>query len=100
QGARGGMFVLEGKIHRQSPFQEAVHLKVEDLPLEVTSAPVDVPPGESTFRLEFQADPAAQPGEHEVRLVATAQMEGRKDNKDYTIPDVKLRLRIARTSND
>ena len=100
QVASGGKFVLEGKIHRQSPFQEAVHLKVEDLPLDVTSAPVDVPPGESTFRLEFQADPAAQPGEHEVRLVATAQMEGRKDNKDYTIPDVKLRLRIARTSND
>jgi hypothetical protein len=100
QLASGGKFVLEGKIHRQFPFQEAVHLKVEDLPLHVTSAPVDVPPGESTFRLEFQADPAAQPGEHEVRLVATAQMEGRKDNKDYTIPDVKLRLRIARTSND
>jgi hypothetical protein len=96
----GGKFVLEGKIHRQSPFQEAVHLKVEDLPLHVTSAPVDVPPGESAFRLEFKADPAAQPGEYEVRLVATAQMEGRKDNKDYTIPDVKLRLRIAQTSND
>ena len=100
QLASGGKFVLEGKIHRQSPFQEAVHLKVEDLPMHVTSLPVDVPPGESAFRLEFQADPAAQPGEHEVRLVATAQMEGRKDNKDYTIPDVKLRFRIARTSND
>jgi hypothetical protein len=98
--ASGGKFVLEGKIDRQSPFQEAVHLKVEDLPLHVTSAPVDVPPGETTFRLEFQADPAAQPGEYEVRLVATAQMEGRKDNKDYTIPDAKLRLTIARTSND
>jgi len=61
-----------------------------------------LPKGQHEIReaIVGQADPAAQPGEHEVRLVATARMEGRKDNKDYTIPDVKLRLRIARTSNE
>ena len=96
----GGKFVLEGEVQRQSPFQEVVHLKIEDLPLQVTSAPVDVAKSDSKFRIEVQADPAAPPGEYEVRLVATAQMEGRKDNKDYTIPDVKLRLKIAGTSND
>jgi hypothetical protein len=30
--------------------------------------------------------------------VATARMEGRKDKRDYAIPDVKLRLRITGTS--
>ena len=92
----GGKFGLEGEVHRQSPFEETVHLKMENLPLHVTSTPVDVAKGDSKFKIEFQADPSAQPGEYEVRLVATAKMDGRKDNKDYTIPDMKSAIENSR----
>jgi len=95
----GSTFVLEGKVHRQYPFQDAVHIQLVDLPLHVTSAPIDVPAADSAFRMELKADPSAETGEHEIRLVATARMEGRKDDKDYSIPDAKLRLKIGRTSS-
>ena len=32
-GSRVVELVLEGEVQRQSPFQEVVHLKIEDLPL-------------------------------------------------------------------
>ena len=95
----GAGVTIEGRLHRQYPFQEAVQIKAVDLPLHVTGAPVEVPATDSAFKLRFETDPAAESGEYEVRLVATAKMEGRKDDKDYTIPDQKLRLKILKGSS-
>jgi hypothetical protein len=90
----GADLTIAGSLHRQYPFQDAVQIKAVDLPLHVTGAPVDVPATESAFKLRLETDPAAESGEYEIRLAATAKMEGRKDDKDYTIPDKKLRLKI------
>ncbi len=94
----GADATIEGRLHRQYPFQEAVQIKAVDLPLHVTGAPVEVPATDSAFKLHFETEPAAESGEYEIRLVATAKMEGRKDDRDYTIPDKKLRLKILKGS--
>ena len=94
----GADVTIEGRLHRQYPFQEAVQIKAVDLPLHVTGAPVEVPAADSAFKLHFETEPAAESGEYEIRLVATAKMEGRKDDRDYTIPDKKLRLKILKGS--
>ena len=86
---------LEGKIHRQYPFQDSVDLKVEDLPIHVTSEPITVPAHESAFAMNLRIGPHAVPGDYDIRLVASAPMGGRKDDKDYSIPDSHVKLRIA-----
>ena len=93
--ARGGTVELTGKVYRQYPYQDVVGLRVEDLPLDVTCGAVEVPASDSAFRLEFRAGPGAEPGDYAVRLAATGKMQGRKEAKDYTIPDRVLHLKIA-----
>jgi hypothetical protein len=101
--ARGGAAEIAGKVHRQYPYQEEVGLKVEDLPLDVTAESVDVPSSDAAFKIQLRAGAAAEPGEYTVRLAATGKMAGRKEAKDYTVPDRVLRLRVvapaATTSN-
>jgi hypothetical protein len=92
--AEGTTSVLSGRVYRQYPFQEAVSLRIEGLPLHVTCEPLEVPRNESAFKFEFKAGPGAEAGVYDLRLLGTAKMEGRKEDKDYSIPEVKLRLVI------
>ena len=65
-------------------------------PASLISASHGILAGESLAK--YRQKPAAESGEYEIRLVATAKMEGRKDDRDYTIPDKKLRLKILKGS--
>ncbi len=95
----GSTVELKGKVIREVPFQGEVTIHAEDLPNHVTSKPVEVGQDASDFTLQLQLGEESEPGEYNVRVVSSGKMEGRKDKAGYSIPDVKMKLKITRQAS-
>ncbi len=92
---KGGRFELAGKVLREPGFTGIVKVRAEDLPAQLSCSEVVIPVDQSDFRLVFQAGPQSQPGEFEVRLASSATIPERKDNQEYTIPEMKTRMIVS-----
>jgi hypothetical protein len=91
----GSFAALSGKVIREAPFQGQVTLHAEDLPKHVAAKPIEVGPNTSDFVLQFQSDQEAEPGVYDIRVISSGKMEGRKDKAGYSIPDVKMSLKVS-----
>ncbi len=90
---RGGKFELSGAVQREPGFTGIIKVGVEGLPEHVIGSEIAIPSNQDNFRLVFQADPEAKPGEFEIHLTSSATIPG-KEGQDYRIPELKARLRI------
>ena len=93
--AAGGKFEIAGKVRREKTFEGGlVKIEVAELPEGAECAPVDVPAGESAFRMRCAAGPGVRAGESEIRIVSSAPDTGRKAKDTYKIADIMAILRV------
>jgi hypothetical protein len=82
-------------VRREAPFDGVVKLgAVGSIPEHVSLGPADVPKGESLALLELAVGDAAAPAEFDLQIRASTDMEGRKRDKDYAIPDTPLKVKV------
>jgi hypothetical protein len=83
-------------IRREVPFDGSVRVgPAGSLPQHVSLTTVDVPKGDGLALLELQVDDSATPAELDIAIRASTDMEGRKRDKDYLIPDLPLKVKIT-----
>jgi hypothetical protein len=82
-------------VRRESPFDGVVKVgPAGSLPQGVSLSTVEVPKGESLALVELTVSDAA-PAEFDLPIRASTDMEGRKRDKDYVIPDTTLKVKIT-----
>jgi hypothetical protein len=92
----GGAVRIPVLVRREAPFEGAVRLgTAAGLPQHVTLAAVEVPKGEPLGMLELKAGDMATPTEFDLPIRATTDMEGRKRDKDYNIPDTAVKVKVT-----
>ncbi len=83
-------------VRRESPFEGMVKIgPAGSLAQGVSLTMVEVPKGESLALLELSVSDAVAPTEFDLQIRATTDMEGRKRDKDYVIPDTQLKVKIV-----
>jgi hypothetical protein len=83
-------------VRRETPFDGLVKVSpAGSLPKGVSLTTLDVPKGESLVLLELTVGDDATPAELDLQIRASTDMEGRKRDKDYVIPDTPLKVKIA-----
>jgi hypothetical protein len=83
-------------IRREAPFDGSVRVgPAGSLPQHVTLTTVDVPKGDGLALLELDVSDLATPAEFDIPIRASTDMEGRKRDKDYVIPDTPMKLNIT-----
>jgi len=88
---------LVGKLKREPSFSEPVTLKADFLPDKVSSQLVEVSGNQEEFRLTFQADASAVPGNHDFQLVSSSFTGSKEKKVPYKIPPLVLRLIVSPT---
>ncbi|WZP00967.1 PPC domain-containing protein [Isosphaeraceae bacterium EP7] len=92
-GSRAAIALI---VRRVPPFDGPVHLSVEgSVPPQVIILPVVVPAGQALAQVEVTVGPAAPAGSLDLLVRAAADMPGRKQTKDYQIPDVPVRITVT-----
>jgi len=86
---------LAGKVMREPTFNEPVTIKADFLPDRVASQPIEVPGDKDEFRLVFQAEASAPPGEHQIQLVFSSVVGNQERKVPYKIPPVVMRLFVS-----
>ena len=95
-GAEGGR-QSGGEGYRPSrglPLFDPVKIKVRNLPEHVSCTAAEVPAGKAEFRLVFEADESAPPGQFDIELISSTEIRLGKKKRNYTIDPVKTRLII------
>jgi len=87
---------LAGKVVREPSFNEPVTIKADSLPDKITSEPVQVLPGKDEFRMVFEAQTSASPGEHQIQLAFSSVIGNQERKVPYKIPPREIRLLVAR----
>jgi hypothetical protein len=83
-------------VRREAPFDGIVKIgPAGSLPQGVSITTIDVPKGESFALLELAVGNDAVPAELDLQIRASTDMEGRKRDKDYVIPDTPLKVKIV-----
>jgi hypothetical protein len=82
-------------VRRDAPFDGIVKIAAGSLPQGVSLTTVEVPKGESLALLELTVGDDAAPAEFDLQIRASTDMEGRKRDKDYVIPDTPLKVKIT-----
>jgi hypothetical protein len=91
----GAKLRIAAAVRRESPFDGLVKVgPAGSLPQHVALTTVDVPKGEALALLELEVGDLAAPDEMEIPIRASTDMEGRKRDKEYVIPDTILKLKI------
>ncbi len=94
--APGGKAQIKAVVRRESPFDGAVKIgPAGGLPQGVTLASVEVPKGESLALVDLTVADNAAPAEFDLAVRASTDMEGRKRDKDYVIPDTPVRIKLV-----
>lgn len=94
--AAGGKATITGVIRRVAPFNDAVKVAHEgSLPAGVTMSEAKIEPASALVQIEVTAGADAKPGGFDVPLRASTPMAGRKQTKDYVIPDIPLHVTIT-----
>ncbi|HEV3168366.1 MAG TPA: hypothetical protein VGZ22_30455 [Isosphaeraceae bacterium] len=92
----GAKTVVTGVIRRIAPFDDEVKVAVEgSLPAHISIASASVAKGNALVQMELAAGSEAKPGSFDVVLRASTAMPGRKQTKDYVIPDVTIKVTVA-----
>jgi hypothetical protein len=91
----GQVTELIGKVKREPTFSEPVTLKADFLPDKVSSQSVEIPGNQEEFRLTFQADASAVPGEHDFQLVSSSLTGSKEKKVPYKISPLVLRLVVS-----
>ncbi len=87
---------LAAIVRREAPFDGVVKVgPIGGLPQHVSLSAVEVPKGESLALVELSVADAATPAEFDIQVRASAEMEGRKRDKDYVIPDSTVHVKIV-----
>jgi hypothetical protein len=82
-------------IRREAPFDGSVRVgPAGSLPQHIKLSTVDVSKADSLALLELEVGESAAPVELDVPIRASTDMEGRKREKEYLIPDTPLKLKI------
>lgn len=89
-----GAATVEVIVRRTLPFQEAVAVRIEDLPRGMSAEPVTIDAGESTAHciLKTEGCPA---GDYTLKVIAAGDVPGRKRDKDYVLPPVEVTLKVT-----
>jgi hypothetical protein len=96
----GGETTLFGVVRRVAPFQGEVRIAAEgSLPAHVVVAPAKLGPGESVAQIKLSADPQAAPGDFSLLLRSATDVDGRKQTKDYLIPDITVKATVVKPSS-
>ncbi len=83
-------------VRREAPFDSVVKVgPAGSLPQGVSLTMVEIPKGESLALLELAIGDNATPAEFDLLIRASTDMEGRKRDKDYVIPDISLKVKVA-----
>jgi hypothetical protein len=92
----GSTLKLAAVVRRESPFDGIVKVgPAGSLPQDVSLATVDVSKGEALAMLELRIGEQATAADLDIPIRASTDMEGRKRDKDYVIPDMTLKVKIA-----
>jgi hypothetical protein len=90
---------LTGSIWREFTFEgSAIKLQAQELPDNVTCPEIEVPAGETQFKLACEASAKALPGEYEIRIASVAPDTGRKAKADYKAADITAKMTIVSTT--
>ena len=90
---------FKGAIHRELTFEGGlIRIEAQDLPDGITCDTVEVPAEEKSFRLRCSAGANAAPGNHEIRLTASAPETGKKTKDTYKIPDTAAHVIVPGAS--
>jgi hypothetical protein len=82
-------------VRREAPFDGVVKVgPAGSLPQHVSLTTVDVPKGDSLALLELAIGDAVAPAEFDIAIRAATDMEGRKRDKFYNIPDTTVKVKI------
>ncbi len=93
----GGETMLFGVVRRQAPFQGEVRIASEgSLPAHIVVTPAKLGPGESVAQIKLSAAPQAAPGEFSLLLRGATDVDGRKQTKDYLIPDITVKATVVK----
>ena len=88
----GGQAELQGTIRREPVVSGPLVTKVNELPEHVFCPPVEIPLDSSELRVSCRADRSAEPGEYEIELVSSAEIDDGRQKRRYSIPPIKSRL--------
>ncbi len=92
----GSRVELAGRLERDPLFDQPVTIKPENFPRGVSCSSVEVPPGESDFRILCSAETWTAPGKHMIELTSSSVLAGREKEKvPYSIPALKAPLIIS-----
>jgi hypothetical protein len=92
----GSRVRIAAVVRREAPFAGVVKVgPASSLPQHVSLTTQDVPGGESLVQLELSVGEMAAPSELDLPIRASTDMEGRKRDKDYVIPDSTVKLKIV-----
>jgi hypothetical protein len=95
--APGGTMDVAGTIYREPTFEGGlIKLQAEDLPENVTCAPVEAAASEQQFKLSCTAGDAAKPGKFPIRISSVAPETGKKAKAEYKIPDLSATLQVGK----
>ena len=87
---------LSAIVRREAPFDGAVKVgPAGSLPQHVTLTSVDVPKGDSLALLELTVGDMAVPAEFDVPIRVSTDMEGRKRDNLYYIPDTPVKVNVT-----
>ena len=96
----GAKAELVGRLERDPLFDQPVTLKLENFPRGVSCSSVEVPPGESEFRIHRTAEDWNSPGGYTIELTSSSMLAGReKERVPYSIPPVKASLVVSPAEN-
>jgi hypothetical protein len=81
-------------VERVGGFAKPVAVRVEDLPKGCTAEPTTLDGDARSANLMIKAE-NTPPGEYTVKLIGSADVEGRKQTKDYEFPPIEIRLTVT-----
>jgi hypothetical protein len=92
----GARMRIAAVLRRESPFDGSVRVgPAGSLPQHISLITVDVPKGDALALLELEVGDLATPAELDIPIRASTDMEGRKRDKDYVIPDTPMKVKIT-----
>ena len=98
--APGDETKLIGLVRREAEFDEVVRVRATDLPAGVTASEVTVAADQAVFEMPLTIAGDVKPGDVKITLKASAKMTGRKNTREYELPDVVTQLTVQAPKKD
>lgn len=93
---QGGKTTIVGVVKRVASFRQEVRIaSAGSVPASVAITPITAAPDVSVVQIEISAAADAKPGSADILIRAAGDIEGRKQTKDYLVPDQTLKLTVS-----